>query len=97
MYIARHNFNSFTLAFFTTFQIMTFDSLNIIMLDSMRIFGNSALLFFLAWIILGSLMLMVRNGGPTAHLCTILVRLLKLSACVCAHRTYSSSLFLAPS
>jgi hypothetical protein len=78
-------YSSFTLAFFTTFQIMTFDSLNAVMLDGMRLFGTSALLFFLAWIMLGSLTLMVRDCDPTEHLQTGLAWLPNLSPRSCAH------------
>jgi hypothetical protein len=57
-YIPRWNFDSFSIAMFTTFQIMTYDSWNSVMVDTVRVGNAWAMTFFVAWILAGALVLM---------------------------------------
>jgi Ca2+-binding EF-hand superfamily protein len=57
-YLPRWHFNSFSMALFTTFQVMTYDSWNAVMYDAVRYNGPLAILYFVAWIVGGSLVLM---------------------------------------
>eukprot|EP01043_Picozoa_sp_COSAG02_P047092 COSAG02_NODE_4477_length_5322_cov_8.823090_2_plen_1152_part_00 len=57
-YVPRWNFDSFEVAMFTTFQIMTYDSWNSVMVDTVRVGNEWAMSFFVAWILAGALVLM---------------------------------------
>jgi hypothetical protein len=54
----RWHFDSFTMAFFTAFQILTYDSWNAVLIDAVLNVGEGAIVFFVCWIIIGSLILM---------------------------------------
>ena len=54
----RWNFDTFFMAFTTTFQIMTYDSWNLVLYDTVAAVGPSATVFFVVWIVTGSLVLM---------------------------------------
>jgi hypothetical protein len=55
---SRAHYDSFILAFFSTFQVMTFDSWFGIMSEAMENFGPSACIYFIVWIVIGRYILM---------------------------------------
>lgn len=52
--VPRGNWDSFEIALFTTFQIMTLDGWNVIMYDVTRLWGPLAISYFVVWIMLGT-------------------------------------------
>ena len=56
-YMARGHYNSFGVAFLTTFQVITYDEWHIVMYDVIRQSGDGAIVFFLVWITIGALVL----------------------------------------
>eukprot|EP01050_Picozoa_sp_SAG11_P006778 SAG11_NODE_541_length_8643_cov_21.904963_3_plen_286_part_00 len=54
----RAHYDSFIMAFFTTFQLMTFDSWYKIMFDAMASFGPLAGIYFLVWVVFGRYILL---------------------------------------
>ena len=57
-YVPRWNFDSFDVALFTTFQVMTYDSWNSVMTDTVRVGNSWSMAFFVVWILAGALVLM---------------------------------------
>ena len=58
VYVPRWNFDSFDVAMFTTFQVMTYDSWNSVMNDTVRVGNSWSMAFFVVWILAGALVLM---------------------------------------
>jgi Ca2+-binding EF-hand superfamily protein len=54
----REHYDTFWVAFTTSFQIMTFDTWHMVMYNAMRARGGAAVLYFLLWVILGALILL---------------------------------------
>jgi Ca2+-binding EF-hand superfamily protein len=54
----RAHYDSFTMAFTTTFQVMTFDSWQIVMYDGIRATGGASALYFVVWVIVGSMVML---------------------------------------
>ena len=54
----RAHYDSFAVAFTTTFQIMTFDSWQLVMYNGIRAGGGVAALYFVAWVVLGSMVML---------------------------------------
>eukprot|EP01043_Picozoa_sp_COSAG02_P046569 COSAG02_NODE_4370_length_5442_cov_338.841475_1_plen_851_part_00 len=54
----RAHYDSFTVAFTTTFQVMTFDSWQIVMYDAIRAKGGAYALYFVVWVIVGSMVML---------------------------------------
>jgi Ca2+-binding EF-hand superfamily protein len=54
----RWHFDTFFVALGTTFQIMTFDNWNFVMYDAVRSSGNTAVIYFLVWLMIGALVLL---------------------------------------
>ena len=53
----RWHFDSFPIAFTTTFSIIAYDVWNFIMYDGMRAVGSMGSFYFVVWIVLGALVL----------------------------------------
>ena len=54
----RAHYDSFTIAFTTTFQIITFDSWQIVMYDAIRATGGWSAVFFIAWVVIGAMVML---------------------------------------
>ena len=54
----RAHYDSFTMAFTTTFQVMTFDSWQAVMYDGIRAKGGAYALYFVAWVVVGSMVML---------------------------------------
>ena len=58
IYVPRAHFNSFPIAVFTTFQLMTLDLFDSVVGDTIRSYGPSSVVCSLVWMILGTLILL---------------------------------------
>ena len=56
--MARAHYNTFTVAFLTTFQIITFDDWAFVMYDAARHDAGVSIVYFLIWLVLGALILL---------------------------------------
>ena len=54
----RAHFDTFAAAFSTVFQILTYDNWHKIMVDAVRSSGRASILYFMAWIVFGPLILL---------------------------------------
>lgn len=54
----RAHYDSFTIAFSTTFQIITFDSWQIVMYDAIRATGGWSAIFFISWVVIGAMVML---------------------------------------
>ena len=54
----RSHYDTFPMALATTFQVMTFDSWQVVMYDGIRAVGGASALFFVAWVVVGSMVML---------------------------------------
>ena len=54
----RWHYDTFMIAFGTTFQVMTFDNWNLVMYDAVQASGDAAIFYYIVWIIFGSYVLL---------------------------------------